>query len=66
MQAIKKHTFALAQFTFREMKSMRHRNGVHLCELYCDNEYNDCEKQGPVINFNIVNVNGDYVGYSQV
>lgn len=66
MQLIKVHTFSLAQYTATEMKQMVHYNGVSLCKLYHDNDYCDCDLQGPIINFNIVNVNGDYVGYSQV
>ena len=66
MQAVQQHTFALTQYTFREVKSMMHYNGVSLCKLYCDGEYVDSGKQGSVINFNVVNVNGEYIGYTQV
>ena len=66
MQIINRHVFSIVQYTFKRMKSLVHCNGIHLCKLYHDTEYDNCEKQGPIINFNIINENGGYIGYSQV
>ncbi|XP_065053693.1 molybdenum cofactor sulfurase-like [Rhopilema esculentum] len=66
MLAISDHTFALTQYTYKEMKSMRHFSGIHLCKIYSDMGYDNIKSQGPVINFNLISSNGDYIGYSQV
>lgn len=66
MRAITKHTFALAQFTYKEMKSFKHANGFSLCEIYSDTKFDDMTTQGPVVNFNLINCHGEYIGYSQV
>ena len=66
MKAITKHTFSLAQFTYKEMKSFKHANGLSLCEIYSDTKFDDMTTQGPVINFNVINCHGEYIGYSQV
>lgn len=60
------HTFALASHTYGEMKKLRYTNGQDVVELYHSNEFESQEVQGPIINFNVLKVDGSHVGFSQV
>lgn len=48
------------------MSVMTHNSGKPLCVIYCDNDFNDNTRQGPIINFNLLRASGDFVGYSEV
>ena len=45
---------------------MKHPSGKPLCELYCKTDFENKAMQGPIINFNLLRANGDFVGYSEV
>lgn len=66
ISSISEHTFYLAKYTFDNLKSLRHSNGKEVVEFYCKTDYTDINKQGPIICFNVLNPNGEYVGYAQV
>ncbi|XP_071826012.1 molybdenum cofactor sulfurase-like [Apostichopus japonicus] len=65
ISSISEHTFYLAKYTFDNLKSLRHSNGKEVVEFYCKTDYTDINKQGPIICFNVLNPNGEYVGYAQ-
>ena len=48
------------------MSELKHSNGNKVCLLYCDTDFEGEEKQGPIINFNLLRSDGQVVGYSQV
>ncbi|XP_069767934.1 molybdenum cofactor sulfurase isoform X2 [Narcine bancroftii] len=66
MQNIMLHTFSLARYTYTMLSGMRHANGRPVVWIYSDNEFETPDIQGPIINFNILNENGDIVGYAKV
>ena len=66
MQQITQHTFQLARIVYNELKALCHHNGQPVCHMYCSGDYSDSAKQGGIVNFNILDEKGHYVGYSQV
>ncbi|XP_066208847.1 molybdenum cofactor sulfurase [Saccopteryx leptura] len=66
MENIKQHTFTLAQYTYAALSSLRYPNGTPVVRIYSDSEFSSPEVQGPIINFNVLDANGNIVGYSQV
>ncbi|XP_077993874.1 molybdenum cofactor sulfurase-like [Glandiceps talaboti] len=66
MAAISDHVFTIASYVFQKMASYHHGNGAPVAKLYHDTDFTDKSTQGPIINFNIIKPNGDYVGYAEV
>ncbi|ELW64587.1 Molybdenum cofactor sulfurase [Tupaia chinensis] len=66
MENIKQHTFTLAQYTYTALSSLRYPNGAPVVQIYNDSGFSDPEAQGPIINFNVLDDNGNIIGYSQV
>ncbi|KAM5305334.1 molybdenum cofactor sulfurase isoform 2-T2 [Glossophaga mutica] len=66
MENIKQHTFALAQYTYTALSSLRYPNGAPVVRIYSDSEFSSPEVQGPIINFNVLDDKGIIIGYSQV
>ncbi|KAM9097564.1 molybdenum cofactor sulfurase [Sarcophilus harrisii] len=66
MENIKQHTFALVHYTYTVLVSLQYPNGAPVIQIYSDTEFNNPQTQGPIINFNVLDDNGDIVGYSQI
>ncbi|KAJ8401430.1 hypothetical protein AAFF_G00383490 [Aldrovandia affinis] len=66
MERIQLHTFGLARYTYVLLASLHHSNGNPLAQIYCDTEYEDPSMQGAILNFNLLDSHGNFVGYSQV
>ncbi|XP_008259437.2 molybdenum cofactor sulfurase [Oryctolagus cuniculus] len=66
MENIQQHTFSLARYTYTALSSLRYPNGAPVVRIYSDTEFSSPEVQGPIINFNVLDDNGDVIGYSQV
>ncbi|KAJ8333557.1 hypothetical protein SKAU_G00415650 [Synaphobranchus kaupii] len=66
MDRIQLHTFGLARYTYILLTSLRHSNGKPLARTYCDTDYKDPSVQGAILNFNLLDSQGTFVGYSQV
>ncbi|XP_043852648.1 molybdenum cofactor sulfurase [Dromiciops gliroides] len=66
MENIKQHTFALARYTYTVLVTLQYPNGAPVIQIYSDTEFNNPETQGPIINFNVLDDNGDIIGYSQI
>ncbi|KAI9810822.1 MAG: hypothetical protein M1827_006029 [Pycnora praestabilis] len=66
MTDISQYTTYLAKILYVKMSSLKHANGIAVCEIYKDpsSEYGDGETQGPTIAFNIHNSQGGWVGKS--
>ncbi|KAA6360972.1 MAG: putative cysteine desulfurase, partial [Streblomastix strix] len=60
------HTFSLEDYLWNEMKEVKHDNGKPLFEFYGDHATRDKNKQGPIINFNVIDKNGEYFGYINI
>jgi molybdenum cofactor sulfurtransferase len=68
LNRISSHCAFLAQRLYGRLSSLRHANGQHVCEIYKDPlaSYDDPTTQGPVIAFNIRNMQGGWVSNSDV
>lgn len=51
---------------YHSLSELRHRNGSKVCLLYCATEFEDVLKQGPIVNFNLLQPDGQILGYHQV
>ncbi|XP_041100886.1 molybdenum cofactor sulfurase isoform X2 [Polyodon spathula] len=66
MKNIRLHTFGLARYTYLILSTLQHANGKPVARIYSDTEFCDPSTQGAIINFNVLDSNGDIIGYSQV
>lgn len=70
MKRISQHTLFLSNRLYTGIYNLRHSNGRPLCVIYNDSEdahpYTDPKKQGATIAFNVLDINGNHVGYSHV
>lgn len=66
MTAVMNHTHSIALYVYNKMSAMTHNSGKPLCKIYCDTDFKDKTRQGPIITFNLLRANGDFVGYSEV
>ncbi|CAM2105928.1 unnamed protein product [Caretta caretta] len=66
MENIKHHTFALSRYTYTVLSTLKYANGAPIVRIYSDSDFSSPDVQGPIINFNVLDENGDVIGYSQV
>ena len=66
IDAVCNHTFSITRYTYQSMLKLCHYNCQPLCQIYSENDYSDAIRQGPVINFNLLDAKGKFIGYSQV
>ncbi|MBZ3890335.1 Molybdenum cofactor sulfurase [Sciurus carolinensis] len=66
MENIRQHTFTLTQYTYAALSSLHYPNGAPVVRIYSDSDFSSPDVQGPVINFNVLDDNGNIIGYSQV
>ncbi|XP_072293099.1 molybdenum cofactor sulfurase [Eucyclogobius newberryi] len=66
MQWVQQHTFSLARFTYMVLSNLRHGTGLPAAQIYTEGQFDCPSTQGPIINFNLLDAHGDFIGYSQV
>ncbi|OXB66330.1 hypothetical protein ASZ78_003721 [Callipepla squamata] len=66
MEKIKQHTFALAHYTYTVLSTLKYANGAPVVRIYNDTDFSNPDVQGPIINFNVLDENGEVIGFSQV
>ncbi|XP_025955660.1 molybdenum cofactor sulfurase isoform X3 [Dromaius novaehollandiae] len=66
MENIKQHTFALAHYTYTVLSTLKYANGAPVVHIYSDTDFSSPDVQGPIINFNMLDENGEVIGFSQV
>uniref|UniRef100_A0A663N044 Molybdenum cofactor sulfurase n=1 Tax=Athene cunicularia TaxID=194338 RepID=A0A663N044_ATHCN len=66
MEKIKEHTFALAHYTYTVLSTLKYANGAPVVRIYSDTDFSNPDVQGPIINFNVLDENGEVIGFSQV
>ncbi|NXX16127.1 MOCOS sulfurase, partial [Podargus strigoides] len=66
MEKIKQHTFALAHYTYTVLSTLKYDNGAPVVRIYSDTDFSNPDVQGPIINFNVLDENGEVIGFSQV
>ncbi|XP_044308191.1 molybdenum cofactor sulfurase isoform X6 [Varanus komodoensis] len=65
MENIKQHSFALAHYTYTVLSALKYVNGAPVVRIYSDTDFSSPDIQGPIINFNVLDENGEIIGYSQ-
>ncbi|XP_063019926.1 molybdenum cofactor sulfurase isoform X2 [Melospiza melodia melodia] len=66
MEKIKQHTFALAHYTYTVLSNLKYANGTPVVRIYSDTDFSNPDAQGPIINFNVLDENGQVLGFAQV
>ncbi|CAN2389178.1 molybdenum cofactor, partial [Pristimantis euphronides] len=66
MEKIRSHTHALASYTYSVLSALRYANGRPVVCIYSGTEVRTLDVQGPIINFNVLDENGEAIGYTQV
>ncbi|CAN9500094.1 unnamed protein product [Ophioblennius macclurei] len=66
MHNIQQHTFGLARYTYMLLSSLCHGNGKPAARMYTEGQFESSITQGAIINFNLLDANGQIIGYSQV
>ena len=62
---ITKHVWSLTRYLYEAMSAMHHSNGTPVFRIYGKHAEGP-EKQGGIINFNVLNPDGSYMGYHDV
>ncbi|KRY58506.1 Molybdenum cofactor sulfurase [Trichinella britovi] len=60
------HIFNLAKLAYDRLLELKHGNGNPVAEIYCKNGFRSPAEQGGIINFNLLNRDGQYVACSEV
>ncbi|XP_060728352.1 molybdenum cofactor sulfurase [Tachysurus vachellii] len=66
MMNIQLHTFGLAHYTYTILSCLCHSNTQPVAQIYCDSEFENTTDQGAILNFNLLDSNGQVIGYYQV
>lgn len=56
----------LAQYLYKTLNQLQHTNGHPAVKLYHDTEFKECHEQGAIVNFNVLNSDGSFVGFAEV
>ncbi|KAH7826711.1 putative molybdenum cofactor sulfurase [Monocercomonoides exilis] len=63
---ITKHCFSLSDYLYNEMRNMKHDSGKPLFEIYGNHSARDMHRQGPILNFNLRDADGEYFGFFDI
>jgi len=66
MDNISKHVWSITSYLYNELSNMRHDNGKPVFVVYGKHKENNPDTQGSIINLNVLDANGEYIGYSTV
>ena len=64
MEAVARHTFGLAKLTFHSLSALRHHNKKPVVRIHCEDGYSDVSTQGGMVNFTLLDADGEVVGHS--
>ncbi|XP_053677899.1 molybdenum cofactor sulfurase [Anopheles nili] len=65
MERIQQHTFHLARYCYQSLQALQHANGSRVIELYHDTAFGNSASQGAIVNFNVLNDDGGFVGFAE-
>ena len=63
---ISSHIFSLVEYTYSQLRSLKHYNGAPVLEIYTSSPHLDPKTQGHILSFNMLRSDGTYVGYIKV
>ncbi|KAK7077079.1 hypothetical protein SK128_012878 [Halocaridina rubra] len=66
MENIQQHVYHLARYVHHCLRSYRHANGKPVAELYSQSGEWNVNTHGSIVNFNLLDSDGSYIGYSRV
>ncbi|MCL4132072.1 UNVERIFIED_CONTAM: hypothetical protein GTU68_036892, partial [Idotea baltica] len=66
MANVEEHVFNVARYLLYNLISLKHENNCRVAEVYCQAPPLSVRDHGPIVNFNVLDSLGAYVGYSQV
>lgn len=66
MERISQHCFNLSKYLYESLKDLKYSNGRNVIHFYHDTDFSTKYDQGGIVNFNVLNPNGSFVGYSEV
>ena len=66
MQAIADYTFHITNYLYHYIRSLCHANGRKVAEIYTENAILTKENHGSILNFNLLDSDGNYIGFNQV
>lgn len=65
MKRISRHCFNLGRYLFKTLQAMKYPNGRPVVKFYHDTDFSSVDRQGGVVNFNILHDDGSYVGFTE-
>ena len=66
MSAINEHVFNLSNCLYQHLKILCHANGQKVAEIYKEDNEISIFNHGSILNFNLLDSEGNYIGYNQV
>lgn len=66
MGRISEHCFRLAKYLYSQLAALKYDNGKEVVRFYHDGEFKSIRYQGGIVNFNLLNSDGSYVGFTEV
>ena len=62
IKTVGKHTFHLAKYLYLKLSNLKYENDAPFIHFY--SQYESAKEQGGICNFNILNPDGSYVGFT--
>jgi molybdenum cofactor sulfurtransferase len=66
MSAISAHAAAVGQYAYDRLNAMQYPNGRKVVCIYSHSKYLDTNKQGPNMAFNLLDDQGEWIGYTDL
>lgn len=66
MTRVSRHCFNLAKYLFKILKQLRYPNGQSVVKLYHDTDFESIDRQGGIVNFNLLHSDGSFIGFAEV
>ena len=68
LERVAVHTAFLAEILCNKLTALRHHNGFKVCQIYLDPSscYRDSKTQGPILGFNLLDREGEWVSNAEV
>lgn len=66
MDRISRHCFGVARYLWRKLGELRHLNGRPVIRFYHDTQFEERQKQGGIVNMNVLNEDGSVIGFSEM
>lgn len=66
MQRISRHCFNLTKYLYESLKDLKYANGKRVVQFYNDTNFENIEKQGGIVAFNVLHDDDAYVGFAEV